>query len=113
MPTIRCSNEVYRLLQARALQRGEPASIILDRVIWGLDTLTPQPKPEIEAKPEIKAKPEIEAKPEPELWPWTRPRGVNYKCGKCGWMVDPELKEGHEKFCREHHRGKTSANEAI
>jgi len=93
MPTIRCSNEVYKLLQGRALQRGEPASIILDRVIWGLDTLTPQPKPEIETKPELK--PEIEKEP----WPWTRPRGVNYKCGKCGDMVDPEEREGHERGC--------------
>jgi len=45
MPTIRCSNEAYRLLQDKALQLGEPISIVLDRVIWGLDTLTPQQKP--------------------------------------------------------------------
>jgi hypothetical protein len=42
MPTIRCSNEVYKLLQDKASQSGEPISIILDRVIWGLETLTHQ-----------------------------------------------------------------------
>jgi hypothetical protein len=44
MPTIRCSNEVFKLLRDRASQSGEPISIILDRVIWGLDTLIPQKK---------------------------------------------------------------------
>ena len=60
MPTIRCSNEAYRLLNAKASQSGEPISIVLDRVIWGLETLTPQQKPIAgpQASPPVPAKSE-------------------------------------------------------
>lgn len=34
MPTIRCSNEAYELLQGEALRQHEPVSIVLDRLIF-------------------------------------------------------------------------------
>jgi hypothetical protein len=74
MPTIRCSNEVYRLLQDKALQRGEPISIILDRVIYGLDTIVPQ---KLTTEPPVKTPAAAKAKiPGPAASPAAAPSNL-------------------------------------
>ena len=109
MPVIRCSNEVYKALQDKALQRGEPVSIVLDRVIWGLDTITPKPKPKRKAKAKAKVNPGTVQLPEPvktvieavKPWPWSYRKGVgrSWRCGKCKVWFWEDDKVEHERAC--------------
>jgi len=105
MPVIRCSNEVYKALQDKALQRGEPISIVLDRLIYGLDTITPKQLPKDKPKPKAKANPEPKVEL-PELVKkarkWTKSfGGKRAKCGKCGKHILVKNKAQHEATCED------------
>ena len=109
MPVIRCSNEVYRLLQDKGLQDNEPVSIVLDRIVF---LELKKPKPVAPKNPQRKPKRKSRAMPTPapapvappvaNLWPWRG--GV---CEKCGERVQKAGMEAHEaKWCPSLTRGK-------
>ena len=103
MPTIRCSNECYKALQDKALQRGEPVSIVLDRVIWGLDSLVTRPKPE--SKPELYSKTEPKAKPRSQqdrYWAVTDQKDGTYTCPVCKQVTGTNRWELKVHLNREH-----------
>lgn len=122
MPVIRCSNEVYRLLQDKGLQDDEPVSIVLDRIVF-LELKKPKPEVNHNPRPKRKRKRKAEAitlpepaqsvvdivkpKPEPQPWPWkVQAGGAWLTCGKCGQGVrgrDPQQAQArgrrHKTVC--------------
>jgi len=84
MPIIRCSKEVYNLLQREAIESGNPVSIILDRKLFGAPpvpgqmSLIPAPAPASPAagrKKPVKARKRIKAQSKPH----PKPHPTNFK----------------------------------